>query len=223
MDELRMFSFLRPRQQPVDVSGARDRLTTAIAETSRPRRVPRAARRYAIAGGLATVAAGAALVVPAVLPRGGGTFTGTAWAVDRQSNGTVTVTVEEEFHDPAGLQRALRADGIKAYVRWVSLVVTQRDGQEVVSQTCSYNVGKYAMNIRGAIAERLYSDATVPFGRWSWVIKPSVIPANSSLFLLTLGSRRKLVSPPRSVGIVAVGEPTILSIPYLPACVPTHP
>jgi hypothetical protein len=65
-----------------------------------------------------TVAA-AAVVVPAVLPGGGPpAVTTRAWAVEPGGHGTIRVTIRQ-LHDPAGLQRALRAEGVPAYVRYL--------------------------------------------------------------------------------------------------------
>jgi len=71
-----------------------------------------------LGAGLAAAAAGAAIAVPAVLPAGPqGSFVTSAWAVERNAHGTVTVTITKIFHDQALLQHALREDGVPAYVR----------------------------------------------------------------------------------------------------------
>jgi len=51
VDEIGMFTALRPRPEPLDVSGARDRLASAIAGTPVQRRAPRGTL-FAAAGGL---------------------------------------------------------------------------------------------------------------------------------------------------------------------------
>ena len=108
MDEIAMFTALRPEGGPVDICGARDRLTATIAGPQ-PRPLPRKTR-FAMVGGLVATATAAAIVVPSMLPDGAGSAT--AWAVDRNQDGTVTVTLGQEFSDPAGLQQTLRRDGI---------------------------------------------------------------------------------------------------------------
>ena len=78
------------------------------------RRVPRVRRRLAIGVGLAAVA-GAAVAVLGLpgSPNHGGT--GAAWAVTRNSNGSVTVSIKD-YRDPAGLQAKLRKAGLRANV-----------------------------------------------------------------------------------------------------------
>jgi hypothetical protein len=57
-------------------------------------------------------------VVPAVLPAGGaGSLVTAAWAVQRNADGTVTVTVTvKDVFDLGGLQQALASDGVPARV-----------------------------------------------------------------------------------------------------------
>jgi hypothetical protein len=206
MDELTAFAALRPSQRPADITGARDRLTAEI-EAGPRRRVSRRAR-FTIAAGTAVAAAAAAITVPAVLPQGGGAFTGTAWAVDQQSDGTVAVSLKEEFNDPAGLQRALRADGINAYVRSTPMKSTWLRGQELIYMSCVYNVKKYIIHVPGAVTVHFASAEGMLL-----VVRPSVIPAKSLLFLVTASFGRTSL----------VERPMILRITHLPACVPVHP
>jgi len=82
---------------------------------SRGRAVRARRRAPALAAALA-VAAGTAAAVTALLPSGHQPgLQLAAWTVSRQADGTVTVTIRQ-LHDPAGLQRRLRADGIPASV-----------------------------------------------------------------------------------------------------------
>jgi hypothetical protein len=78
-------------------------------------RYPRSWRRraLALAGGLAAVA----IAAVAVLSLGGG-GDGTAWAVTRNDDGTVTVEINS-LRDADGLERKLRAAGIPAVVRYL--------------------------------------------------------------------------------------------------------
>ena len=135
MDEISMFTELRPAP-PADAdadairAAVRGRVTNVLSEAdpaahrgrprarrspASPRRSP-VRRRVLIGGGLVAAATAAAIAVPAWLPGAGGTVVAKAWAVERNSDGTVTVTVSQQFNDPAGLQRALAADGITAFV-----------------------------------------------------------------------------------------------------------
>jgi hypothetical protein len=82
------------------------------------RPVRRPAWLAAVAAGAAGVAVGLALVVAALVPGSGspaGTARLTAWAVTRQADGDISVTIRQ-LKDPAGLQATLRADGVPASV-----------------------------------------------------------------------------------------------------------
>jgi len=78
-----------------------------------PARRPRRRRRVLIGAGLAA-AAGAAAVVVGVpgLNHNGAT---PAWSVTKNADGTVSVKISD-YRDPAGLQRRLRAAGLRANV-----------------------------------------------------------------------------------------------------------
>lgn len=126
MDELTLFTELKPPVPEVGPSQARararvvDGLRTnrsrgrrfallAGPASARPRR-----RRLALALSAVAVAACAATVVPSVLLGGGMP----AYAVTRNPDGTVRVTISDivDAADAAGLQDALRAEGIPALV-----------------------------------------------------------------------------------------------------------
>jgi hypothetical protein len=117
MDEITLFASLRPA--PPENAGelvetARARLAGAFGKTGeQPGR-----RRMLLAAGAIAVVAGATIVAPAVLPGTGG---GPAWAVQRNPNGTIKVTFKQA-RDAAGLQAALQAHGIDAYVKYVPVV-----------------------------------------------------------------------------------------------------
>ena len=95
-------------------------MTTPVEQIINRGRAVRTRRRIpGIAGALAGAAA-AALAVAALLPAGhqpGRPLPAQldAWTVVRHADGTVVVTVRQ-LHDPAGLQRTLRADGVPASV-----------------------------------------------------------------------------------------------------------
>lgn len=140
MDEISMFATLRP-EPPGDggtaVVGARARVTAVLdSPPARASGTRTGKGRVVLAGGLVTAAATAAVVVPATLPGSAGTPR--AWAVGRNSDGTVTVTVDEVFHDLAGLQQALRAKGVPAVVAVIPWKTSSvRGGIEAV-QACGY-------------------------------------------------------------------------------------
>jgi hypothetical protein len=124
-DEISMLTALRPAP-PADAEQirqrARGRLEAALAAAppSRAGRRSPNRRRLVLGAAGAVAAAGALIAVPAMLPGGAGSLVTKAWAVQRNSGGTITVTIPKALSDQAGLQRALRADGVPAYVRSMS-------------------------------------------------------------------------------------------------------
>jgi hypothetical protein len=126
MDEISLVTALRPAP-PADAEQirqrARSRLEVALTGAGPHRRARLSRnRRWVVLGAAAAAAAIAAVIaVPAALPGGGGSIVTKAWAVTRSPDGaTVTVTIKQTLSDQAGLQRALRADGVPAYVRPMS-------------------------------------------------------------------------------------------------------
>lgn len=174
MDEIRMFTALRPappgsadqiRQR------ARARLDAALTEVpASPRPAYRVWRRHRLVllgSGLAAAAAGAAIAVPAALPAGPqGSFVTSAWAVERNAHGTVTVTITKIFHDQARLQHALREDGVRAYVR---------------------SLRRCAWEPRGGIREIRRHSKAITLRRTpkatTIVIRPAAIPDSGAVFL----------------------------------------
>jgi len=234
MDELSLFTDLRPSPGQVDVAGARDRLTSAIA--GGPARPARRTKRMVVAGGMVAVAAAAAIVVPAVLPRGGGSdFTGVAkaaWTVDRHPDGTVTVTVQQLFANLDGLQQTLRADGIPAIVEVVPWKITSSHGGTQAIQSCGY--GRYISQNRdpesvqkAVITHPLVKTIYVYAGQKAsvakvsgkspdpstWVIHPGAMPRGSVLFIMASPSAGKTIGG-------SVGDPVVLGGDHSPACVP---
>lgn len=123
MDEISMFTALRPTP-PDDLEQIRQRARrqlnealTASASPSPARASWRNRRTGLLAGAAVAAVACASIAVPAMLPGSAGSFVTSAWAVRRSADGTITVTIRKALRDQAGLQRALRADGVPAYVR----------------------------------------------------------------------------------------------------------
>jgi hypothetical protein len=123
MDEISLVTALRPGP-PADAEQirqrARGRLEVALtgAGPNRQGRLSRNRRWLVVGAAAAAVALGAVIAVPAALPGSGGSIVTKAWAVTRSPDGsTVTVTIDQTLSDWAGLQRALRAEGVPAYVR----------------------------------------------------------------------------------------------------------
>lgn len=100
-------------------------LDVPLAQTTRRGKRLRSRRRFARLGAGVALAAAAAVAVPLLAgsaATGPGTAAGNgvrlaAWTVSRQPNGLVLVQVNQ-LKDPAGLQRALRAQGVPAAVRF---------------------------------------------------------------------------------------------------------
>jgi hypothetical protein len=126
VDEISLVAALRPGP-PADVElirqRARGRLGVALtgAGPCRQGRQWRNRRWLVLGAAAAAVAVGAVIAVPATLPGSGGSIVTKAWAVTRSPDGsTITVTINRTLRDQAGLQRALRAEGVPAYVRSMS-------------------------------------------------------------------------------------------------------
>lgn len=121
-----MFTALRPAP-PADAEQTRQRarlrLDAALMAAGSPgpaRSFLRTRRPVVLAAAAVAAATCAAIAVPAVLPGSTGSFVTPAWAVRQSPGGTITVTIRKTLSDQAGLQRALRADGVPAYVRSMS-------------------------------------------------------------------------------------------------------
>jgi hypothetical protein len=122
MDEITMYAALQPADgSELPLDAARQRLAREIDTPARPRQ--RRRRVLLAAGAIAAAAAAAIAIAQAAGPeRTTSRFVTAAWVVRHNANGTIKITLKQA-RDAAGLQRALRADGIAAYVRigpWVS-------------------------------------------------------------------------------------------------------
>jgi hypothetical protein len=209
VDEITMFAALRPADpaEPGPIrERARARVADALREPSGPARTGRGAgggqlaagfRRYRrpalLAGAAAAVAACAAIVVPAVLPAGGtGSVVTAAWAVERQPDGTVAVTLNDVF-DLGGLQQALAGAGISARVITVATnpatytgpLVAVNPTNRVTVSGCFYQAtGSYfePAPVQQAVVTRIDN----PPGRAIQVlydIHPQSMPAGSVLLI----------------------------------------
>jgi hypothetical protein len=186
MDEITMYTALRP-EAPGNADelteAARRRVARTLGIPARPgRRRPARSRLLLAAGAIATATA-ATIVVPAVLPgRDPGSLVTAAWAVQHNANGTVRVTMKQA-RDAAGLQRALRADGIAAYVRimpWVS------DPDEPLTAWPAENCGPAG----GPPVPRKIVEAVFPFPAggdpdqgYAVTIRPSAIPKGNAILI----------------------------------------
>lgn len=215
MDEIAMFTTIRPAP-PAEAGQirerARARLDSALGEPGgrggRRRGSGQVAARLRsyrrpvlLACAAAGIAACAAIVVPAVLPAGGtGSVVTAAWAVQRNPDGTVTVTVSDVF-DLGGLQRALTDNGIPARVITVATnpatytgpLVAVHPTRRVTVSGCFYPAtGSYfepAPVQQAAVTQVVTPQRTTISALY--VIHPSVMPAGSVLLIqgVTLGGQ----------------------------------
>jgi hypothetical protein len=145
-------------------------------------------RRLALGAAAALTAAAAAVVVPTVLP-GGGTsaLTTRAWAVEPAGHGTVRVTVREVLN-PSGLERALRAEGIPAYVQFVPGVV-KRKGNVYMAPACRYNGNEPPFDVSARDSSRVFSvPPEAQSDRISFLIHPAAIPAGTAVLIYVEGT-----------------------------------
>jgi hypothetical protein len=194
MDEITLFAELAPAP-PDDIAelrtAARARLAEAL-RTPRPagrqsrmwarRRGPR--RRSVVAAALIALAACAAVIVP--LTRPGGTATRpavtTAWVVHRNPAGTVTVTVRQ-LHDPVGLQRALRGDGIPAYVRFVPEILNPK-GSVTEYPACTYVTTGPPLKVPYRLFNKVFSfPPAAAISEFSFIIHTAAIPAGTAVLI----------------------------------------
>lgn len=194
MDEITMYTALRPqapgnageltgavRQRVAGEFGTPPRLDRLVPGRGRPGR-----RRVLLTAGAIAAAAAAAIVVPAVLPgRDAGSLVTAAWAVQHDKNGTIEVTFKQA-RDAAGLQRALRAEGVPAYVRYIPWVPTG-NGDYRPARTCRPtgpgNLPGGQRNV--AILEGVFpflAAGGAPRGD-ALTIRPSRIPAGDAILI----------------------------------------
>jgi hypothetical protein len=156
-------------------------------------------------GGAAIAALAVTLSI--VLPGGAdGTFVTKAWAVERNPDGTVTVTMDQQIQDPAGVQRALREDGISAYVQVNATVSGPQGG----GRACSYaHLDKAPAAVQKAvITSNQIPVASNGISQESWTIHPSAMPPGSSI----------LFADWVSSAFSAVLNPSVLSTDATPVC-----
>jgi hypothetical protein len=213
MNELDMFTALRPEPARVDVTEARDRLTAGIGGAPGRRRKT----RFALAGGLVAAAA-AAIVVPSVLPGGAGAPK--AWAVDRNPDGTVTVTIQQVSSGLAGLQTTLRADGVPATVAVIPWKVVNVNGVTQAVQACGYvqylSQHREPESVQHAVVTSPQATGTTDSGQIIWIFHPAAMPHGSVLFIE--GAAAAL--PPAAVASDDLSGPVVLRGGGTLTCVP---
>jgi hypothetical protein len=213
MDELKLLEDFRAAVAPPDdriLARARSRMLAADFDRSGDRAgSPRRRVRWPqLAVGGAAIAA-LAVTLSIVLPGGAdGTFVTKAWAVERNPDGTVTVTMDQQIQDPAGVQRALREDGISAYVQVNATV----NGPQGGGQACSY---AHLDKAPAAVQKAVITSNQIPVesngtSQESWTIHPSAMPRGSSI----------LFADWVSSAFSAVLNPSVLSTDAAPVCAP---
>jgi hypothetical protein len=237
MDEISMFAELRPAP-PADAdairAAVRGRVTSFLSEadpaphgrrsparrsSAGPRRSP-VRRRVLIGGGLVAAATVAAIAVPAWLPGSGDTVMAKAWAVERNSDGTITIAVSQQFNDPAGLQRALAANGITAFVT-VNLEITgvNASGTAYSYSECEYlNLDYAPQAVESAVVtegNNTLMGALPNVDNWTWIIDPAALPAGSALLIPAWRSS--------DGSAIAWQNPTVLRTDKPPVCTPSTP
>jgi hypothetical protein len=137
-------------------------------------------RRHGLTGlaGAAAVAAGTVLAVMALLPAGHPASHQprvqlAAWMVVKQPGGIINVTIRE-LRDPAGLQAALRADGVPASVSF-------GNGQQTACR--SYPGGGFMTSATPALIDSVFP-AGPPSAAVS--IRPSALPSGTGVLLAFL-------------------------------------
>jgi hypothetical protein len=227
MDEMQLLEDFRAAVAPPDeriLAQARSRMLAADPDRSgtHARSTRRRVRWPQLAASGAAIAA-ITVALSVVLPGGpDGTFATKAWAVERNPDGTVTVTVNQQFQGPAGLQRALRADGIAAYVQMNAMSNRPQGGGAACSyadldaapeaiQAAVVTVNEISVASDGTRSVKLPTGHPVVAELVSWTIHPSAMPPGSSILLADwVGSASSMVM-----------HPVVISTDAAPVCSPT--
>jgi hypothetical protein len=162
-------------------------MTTPVEEIVSRGRSVRARRRLpALAGAVAaaTSVAAAAVLVPGhqAAPQ----VQLAAWAVTRQADGDVTVTIRE-LRDPAGLEAALHADGVPAYVAFASPAPARC---AVYPASPSRQQAMYQFRQGHGRAELVIDPSALPSGAGLFIMDVPATPENGKYFVNTINGRR---------------------------------
>jgi hypothetical protein len=149
-------------------------MTTPLDTIVRHGRARRRRRRLAGLAGAAVVAVGTVLAVTALLPASHPAGRQprvqlAAWTVAKQPGGIVHITVRE-LRDPAGLQAALRADGVPASVSF-------GNGQQTACRP--YPGGGFMTSANPALINSVFPGQGVN-------IRPSALPSGTGVLLAFL-------------------------------------
>jgi hypothetical protein len=217
MDEIGLFTALRP-DPPADggvaVAAARNRIVAAFGEPSGPARNRSRRKKLALAGGLVTGAAAAAIVVPVMLSPGDGGILGTnAWAVDRNPDGTVTVAFSELFDDPAGLQNTLQAYGVRAEIRVVPMtpLTIRQEPYHGYDTRCVYQTS--GLDEPASVQRAVVTIEQSGMTDTRFTIKPSAMPPGSLVFIEIGKYRRGGTTWETTIGPVVLKRPATDCVP----------
>jgi hypothetical protein len=161
-------------------------MTTPVEEIVSRGRAVRARRR--IPAALAVAAAGAAAATVVLVPghQPAPQVQLTAWTVTKQSDGEVTVTIRE-LKDPAGLESALHADGVPAYVAFGSPAPAQC---AVYPATAAQQQAMYQVHPGHGRARLVIDPSAFPGGTGLFIMDVPATPQNAKFFTTTIGGRR---------------------------------
>jgi hypothetical protein len=147
-------------------------------------RAPRR-RRLAVPALIGAAAAAVAAVALALMPgspaghhRGQGGATLAAWSVVKEPHGLLKVTIRQ-LRNPAGLQRALRADGVPADVRFVHHFFQPANSNDVPKGCLPPHLSSQAI---AKVDEKLIPNINVPEADAA-IIRPSALPHGIGLYL----------------------------------------
>jgi len=151
--------------------------TTPVEQIVSRGRAARARRRIPVITGTLGMAAAAVLAVTTLLP--GGHHPNpqpsarlTAWIVTTQADGNVKVTIRE-LHNPAGLQRRLRRDGVPASVTFAGHL----------NPACRSWPGAAMIGVHTPAGNTLFSKVFPSSPLQAIVIDPSALPAGGGVQL----------------------------------------
>ncbi|HEY1642914.1 MAG TPA: hypothetical protein VGG35_19645 [Streptosporangiaceae bacterium] len=153
---------------------------------SRGRSVRARRRLPALAGAAAAAACTAAVVVLVPGHQAAPKVQLTAWTVTRQAGGEVTVTLRE-LRNPAGLESALHAAGVPAYVAFASTAPAQC---AVYPAGPSQQQAMYQFRQGHGRAEVTINPSAIPAGARLLVMDVPATPENGKLLANSVGGRR---------------------------------
>ncbi len=183
------------RESVADVHAA-----TPVAQIISRGRAVRARRRLPAMAAAISIAAGTALGVATLLPSGHpesrpGSARLADWTVAKLANGDIDVSINQ-LHNPAGLQSALRADGLPVNVNFYS----QSPGA-----ACRFDpISETALNAVLQPGPDLVNSST-------FVFRPSALPVGAGLAVF-LGAETSNVSTPHG-NALQVSNPNEIPIP----------